>query len=528
MLKSTVDFSETGYFSSIILDYIDGHSNVSEFYKYAPALESFANVIKDKQAELIDRKILVEVLNEQNRPLPDSIKVQENILSLQDNTSFTITTGHQLCIFTGPLYFFYKIISTIKLTQALKNKYPEYNFIPIYWMAGEDHDFEEINHIHLYGKKIVWEQEQKGPTGKISTKGLKDLLEELKISMGTSENALLLASIFEDAYSHPTLAEATRRLIHALFGMYGLVTIDGSDKRLKNNFSSILKDDILNNSNFKLVQESINSITKKQYKVQVNPRPINCFYMLDGLRERIEKSGEEYIVLNTQIRFTENTLLNEIETYPERFSPNVVLRPLYQEKTLPNLAYIGGPGELAYWLEYKRLFAHHHVNFPILVLRNCVMLLDSTISDRLKKAFIDKDVIFQSVDDLIRIMIQKNGSEISFDAEEKSFKELFEKIKSKAGKADTSLMDMVEAELQKQLKTFKIIESKVLKAEKQKQEIAINQLKKIKGKLFPDGQLQERFENFIPYFIKYGPAFAAELIVQFDALQKQFIILSES
>jgi bacillithiol biosynthesis cysteine-adding enzyme BshC len=527
MHKTGIDFSETGNFSKLILDYLNGNPDLSPFYKYTPALESFKKAMDDKGKETIDRPLLQAVLKEQNSPFQHFTLVQKNIDLIKQPNSFTVTTGHQLCAFTGPLYFIYKIISTIVLSRKLKEAYPDCNFIPVYWLASEDHDFEEVNHIHLYGKKIVWEQEQKGATGPITTHSLKPVLETLQTLMGTSENASSLMAIFEKSYSKPNLSDATRYLVSELFCAYGLLVIDASDARLKKVFSKIIKADFIENENFRLVHESIEALSKQQVKAQVTPRKVNCFYMLEGLRERIEQAENGYIVCNTSIHFTKAALLSELENHPERFSPNVVLRPLYQEKIMPNLAYIGGPGELAYWFEYKKMFEFHKINFPVLMLRNCALLIDKTSIERLNKMQLQAHELFIPLEDLIKLLVKKNGADYSFVEEEENLKATYESIKTKAEKVDITLKGMVEAELQKQINALKGIEGKVLKAEKLKQEVSINQLKKIKEKLFPDNKLQERHENFIPYYIQYGEGFIKELLEIFDPFEKQFLLLSE-
>jgi bacillithiol biosynthesis cysteine-adding enzyme BshC len=527
MHQSLINFKETGYFSKLILDYIEGNPILQPFFKYLPEPQSFKQVILDKQTEGTDRTLLASVLNDQNKIFKAFEVLQKNIELINDVKTFTVTTGHQLCLFTGPLYFLYKIITTIALATTLKKSYPEYNFVPIYWMASEDHDFEEVNHIHLYGKKIVWDQDQKGAMGGIPVHSITNLIEELKPLMGTSENAINLLAIFETAYSRSNLAEATRYLVSTLFGPYGLVTLDASDARLKNTFSSILKADLFENKTFDLVNETIGLLSEHQYKIQVNPRQINCFYMHDGLRARIEKSGTEFHVVNTTIRFTEQELLKELEDHPERFSPNVVLRPLYQEKILPNLAYIGGPGELVYWLEYKKAFDFYGINFPVLMLRNCYLLVDASQNERLQKNNVHANELFAPVEELIKAMAKRSGGDLDFSNEEDQLIALFEGIREKAGKTDITLKGMVEAELQKQVNALKNIESKVLKAEKQKQEVAINQIRKIRDKLFPNDKLQERHDNFIPYYIKYGPEFIHELIAEADPFIKEFTILTK-
>jgi bacillithiol biosynthesis cysteine-adding enzyme BshC len=526
--KSEISLSETGYFPGLLLDYISGNNNIRNLYTYRPEIEAFKQAIDDKSKEAVNRELLVTVLKAQYSSVPDNKLQTDTIERLKDNNTFTVCTGHQLCLFTGPLYFIYKILSTINLAEALKKHYPACNFVPVYWMAGEDHDFEEVKSINLFGKKLRWENpDAKGAVGQLSTASLKPVIDEFRQIAGESGNAKELVQLFEDAYlKHPNLAEATRYLVHRLFGEYGLVIVDGSDVRLKKEFVSIIKDDIFNSTNQKLVNQTIEEFEKSGIKAQVNPRAINCFYMLDNIRERIELNGETYNVLNTSITFTKEQLQQELIGHPERFSPNVVLRPVYQQKILPNLAYIGGPGEIAYWLEYKRMFDFHKISFPVLIPRNFALLLDAKSDQQLQKlGFTIKD-LFNDAELLVKEFVNKNaGAALSLAEQEKQLSDLYAVIATKATVVDPTLKGSVEAELQKALNSLKSIENKLVRAEKQKQETSINQIKKLKDKFFPGDVLQERFDNIAPYYLKSGKQLIGDLKAAFDPLDYKMLVL---
>lgn len=305
MKKSFLDFSKTGILSPLVSDYLKDVKSLSDYYIFRPEINSFEKAIEQKQKENINRKVLVEVLNGQYKNIFQNnfefnVKVISNIELLNSENAFTVCTGHQLNIFTGPLYFLYKIITTINLSEELKKHYPQFNFIPVYWMASEDHDFEEINHIHLFGKKIEWKQDKKGASGRITTETIKSVLQELKAIIGESENSKKLLQLFEQSYlENKNLADAARYLVHNLFSKYGLVIIDGNDKKLKALFSEIMKDDMLNNTAFKKVNETISKFGS-HYKAQVNPREINLFYLQENARERIERSNSQFTIHNLQ------------------------------------------------------------------------------------------------------------------------------------------------------------------------------------------------------------------------------------
>ena len=299
-MKATyIDYKDTECFSSAVIRYIENDPALSPFISYPPNLTGFEQAINNRKVTG-DRTLLVKVLKQQYAPISASHKfseiVEQNVeLLLSDNT-FTITTGHQLNIFTGPLYFIYKIVTAINLANDLKKQFPGKNFVPVYWMATEDHDFEEINHTHIHGKKIVWTQDQTGATGRLSTQSIKSVLAEYKAILGYSENSLKLGQLIDEAYSAPNLSQATRILVHGLFAKHGLVILDADHHELKNQFSSIISKDIIEQCSFKNIDSSNQELAGIDIEAQVNPREINFFYLRDNLRERIVLEENEYSV----------------------------------------------------------------------------------------------------------------------------------------------------------------------------------------------------------------------------------------
>jgi bacillithiol biosynthesis cysteine-adding enzyme BshC len=527
-----ISLAGTKQFSKLFLDYVNQDKNIVSFYKYEPIIDSFPQAIKDISSQKFNRKLLVEVIAEQDKASKVSQTFEASTANRQlllEEKTFTVCTGHQLCLFTGPLYFIYKIISTINLAEALKKKYPANNFVPVYWMASEDHDFDEVNHVNIFGKKIEWKNKQGGALGKYRNTEIEKLIEELKPILGDSNNAKELIELFQNAYTkHADYSSATRFLVNELFGQYGLVIVDANDARLKKEFAEIIADDIFNNTAFKKVSETISELEKIGFKSQVNPREINIFYLLDNQRNRIVKSNDRFNVVDSAISFTEAELKGELKSHPERFSPNVVTRPLYQQKILPNLAYVGGPGELAYWLEYKAMFDHYKITFPMLVPRNFVMLLDDTISEKLNKLGLEPEDVFLSVNEMaVKYISSISGDKVSFNAEREQLKMQHKSIEEKLSLVDKSLPSAAGAELKRQVNALDALEKKMLRAFKKKNEEAVGQIQKLKDKLLPGNALQERHDNFIPSYLKHGKAFISELKNNLDPFDKRFIILSE-
>ncbi|HEU4790454.1 MAG TPA: bacillithiol biosynthesis cysteine-adding enzyme BshC, partial [Flavobacterium sp.] len=472
------------------------------------------------------REVLVTVLKNQYSKIPTSDLTKQNIEALSSSDTFTITTGHQLNLFSGPLYFLYKIISTINLTKELKTKYPSQNFVPVYWMATEDHDFEEINYFSFKGKKFHWNRESTGPVGRLSTEGLDDFLEIFALEIGSSTNANTIKKLFEDSYlKHSNLADATRYLANALFGSAGLVILDADNLELKRNFIPYIKDELLNQTSFKAVTETIEKL--KDYSVQVNPREINLFYIEDNLRERIILENGIYKVNHTKIEFTESEILELLESNPEKFSSNVIMRPLYQEVILPNLCYIGGGGEIAYWFELKSFFASAKVTFPILLLRNSVLLATEKQNKKADKLNLTWSDLFTKQASLINRITQKlSDFPIDFTEQKEVLKKQFEVLLELANHTDKSFLGAVKAQETKQTKGLESLEKRLLIAQKRKFHDELQRIIDLQNELFPNQSLQERQANFSEFYLENGERLIPQIMNQLKPLEQNFNIIT--
>lgn len=528
MNKQTITYKDTGYFSNTMLDYIAAKESIQPFYNNTHSIEGYKKQLEEKQFSDENRTVLVDALSNQYKGIDVSAEVQQSIDSLKQTNTYTVTTGHQLNLFTGPLYFIYKIVSTINLAKELKQNFPEKNVVPVFWMATEDHDFEEINHFNLFGKKHTINSNQTGAVGRMTLDGVDAVFTQLAETLNGRTGLEEIIQKLKNCYqTNKTYTQAVRELVNDLFGKYGLVIIDGDDKKLKGLFVEAFKNELLERNNYNLINSTSDKLVELGYKKQVNPREINLFYLKNDIRERIVFEDNTFKVLNTNIQFSEAEILNELENSPENFSPNAVMRPLYQEVILPNLAYIGGGGELAYWLQLKVMFANNNVVFPILVLRNSAMLVDGGTKKKINKLGLSTEQLFMPYDDLIKHYL-KEGADIILDlkSEERAVELVFDDIVKKAGEIDPSLQGMIKAELQKSLKSLKNIEGRLVKAEKQKEQVAINQIKGIKDKLFPNNSLQERKENFLYAYLLFGEGFIDSLIEQLNPFEQEFAILS--
>jgi bacillithiol biosynthesis cysteine-adding enzyme BshC len=531
MPTDCISYQNSGYFSPLMNDYLKQKSNLQSLYNRFPSLENFEAQIIEKEINFNSnkkekREILVSVLEKQYAEINTSDKTLNNIKLLNDSNTFTITTGHQLNLFSGPLYFLYKIISTINLTTALKAKYPKNNFVPIYWMATEDHDFDEINYFNFKGRKFRWNKESTGPVGRLSNEGLADFFEVFAQELGSGKNAEAIKRLFQESYlNHANLADATRFLANGLFGEYGLVILDADNPNLKRTFIPYIKEELTQQTSHKKVIETIEKL--KNYTIQVNPREINLFYMEDDLRERIILENGIYKVNNTKIEFSETEILELVENHPEKFSPNVIMRPLYQEVILPNLCYIGGGGEIAYWLELKSFFDAMKVTFPLLLLRNSALLATEKQNKKADKLGLSWSDLFSKQKDLVNIKTaQLSEFPIDFTVQKEHLQKQFEALLAIANQTDKSFLGAVKAQEAKQIKGLENLEKRLLKAQKRKYSETLERITDLQNELFPNKSLQERQANFSEFYLENGNDFIDKLIATLKPLDANFEIIT--
>jgi bacillithiol biosynthesis cysteine-adding enzyme BshC len=521
----SIPFHQTKAFSTIFLDYIGKSASLEKFYKDYPSEENFLKAIQNKTFPTKKREILVKSLYAQYEGLAISEVLRKNIEDLRLPNTFTVTTAHQPNIFFGQLYFVYKILTTIKLAARLKEKFPAYNFVPVYWMGSEDHDFEEISHFRLFGKTYRWETSQKGAVGRMCPHEIKEIFQSLPEKVPS----------FEEAYlQQPTLAKATAYAVNQFFGEKGLVVINGDDATLKKNLIRVFQNELLYQKSGEIVREDSQKLEQLGYKAQVNPRNINLFYLDENLRERIELVDGKYRVVNTDLYFSEKDILQMAEERPEVFSPNAVLRPVYQEACLPNLAYVGGPGELAYWLQLKNTFEYHQkhsvddLQYPILFPRMFALMLQKNQHQKIEKLHLGIEDLFLDEISLKKYFVEKNTShDFRLHSELEAIRSTFRAIQQKAQTIDKSLEGSVAAEEQKVLKSIESLEKRLQKAEERNQETQITQVLGLKEKLFPNGNLQERTDNFLNFQLNY-PNWFEELASFIEPFDFQFQVFELS
>ncbi len=492
------------------------------------SVKNFERQILQKKASfsLENRRILLNEVQSKYEQYTHSPKVKSNIQFIQNENTYTITTGHQLSIAAGPMYLIYKIIHVIRLAEELKKEYPENNFVPVFWMASEDHDFEEIQSVEIFSKNLKWESDQKGAVGRFDLTGLDSVKAEIA-SFFENQDESEVASILEE-YDGQNLSDANFKLIHRLFDAYGLIIIDGDNAKLKRAFIPVIEKELTTQFSFKALHKTNEQIIKEGFKLQVNGREINLFYLANQSRERI-LHVEDGFFIEGKGALSLADLLQEVNEFPERFSPNVILRPVYQETILPNLCYVGGIGEISYWLQLKGVFDAINLPYPMIQVRTSILWIDSVMSKKIEKVSLVLEDLFKDISKVKKHYLQEfAGDEVDFLELDERVKELKYSIYEKVVKVDVNLEQYAQAEMVKMNKQLDSIKDKLVKTVKQRHDNAMKTIDQIYDKLFPNGGMQERSLNLFSLCSdgKVTPKIAY-LHSIIDPMDPDFIIIRE-
>lgn len=352
---------------SIATDYSNSTADLRSFYRYPAQQPPFEQIITERRQYAVNRAVLIRHLQAQYAGMDTPKLVQNNIALLGRDTTFTVTTGQQPGLFGGPMYVWYKSISCILLCRQLKAQFPALDFVPMFWVATEDHDFEEVNHTWLgFDNATRYSGHFAGAVGRHTIDGGMTSL------TASARNALLIKHYTPGK----TWGRAFVELLNDLFGDEGLVVLDADAPALKQLFIPTLLAEAVEGQSYPLLQAQAQKLEALGYKAQLAPREINLFYLTNEMRQRLMKiSGNTWGLADGDKTWTEAQLRDEIQAQPERFSPNAALRPVYQEAILPNLCYVGGWGEIAYWLELLPAFDLYKTFYPLVLPRASALLI---------------------------------------------------------------------------------------------------------------------------------------------------------
>lgn len=523
-----IPFTDIPQFSFKDKFYKTQTDQLQEFISYLPSIEEVAKAISERKKFPLDRASLKDYMSGQYARITASDLQMGNIEKLASENTFTVTTAHQPCLFGGPAYYFYKIFSTIHLAGVLHQAYPEYNFVPVFVNGGEDHDFDEVNHMHIFGKTIRWETDQTGSVGRFHLDNLDKALGELKDIVGVNDTGLAFVDILEKAYAQSIdYNDFVFRWVNEYFSKWGLLVVSMDDKSLKNIFRSYMEKEIFDMPSQALVEKTQEELSHYGFKAQAYAREINIFYLRDQIRERIVFDGELYHVHNTEYSFSIDDMRRELTEYPDRFSPNVVTRPLFQEVILPDVAFVCGGGEVAYWIERKSQFEFFQVFYPMIIRRNSVMVIPRKQADNIEKTGLNVRDFTGNESDIVQKYLELHTSQdIHLEKYKHQIQLILDEVQHVSTQVDKTLEGYVGKEGHNIMKTLDNIESRIIKAVKNKESIQLNKISNIYSKLHPEGKLQERFEHFLQFEMGTQDNLKDYLVEILNPFEKDFLVVT--
>jgi len=487
------------------------------------SVESILRYANERKS-LTNRDVIVQAIRDTLASVAITDVQEINLRHLSNDNTLTVTCGHQLNVFGGPIYVAYKIQSVINLCAILNKESATKKFVPVFWLASEDHDIEEVSSFHFYGESRKWQTEQTGACGRMKPNGIVDLISNLFQSTDFSIPGNDLKALMEAAYSKSSLAEATVHLVNHWFGNQGLLILNPDNPRLKRAFLEVVKKDLQAGQTKALVDATSEKLKALGYHNQANAREVNYYYLSHGERQRIDRSGDGEFQIGSERKVSLDALIDELENNPGALSTNVITRPVYQEFALPNVVFVGGAGELSYWLQLAGAFKALGVPYPILLQRNSFMLVPYKTAKTIEKIGLKPNNCFSTRDEQIRHMMAELG-DLDFGQELETIENAFGSIARKAGDVDFTLVRAAEAELAQSIARVDHLKAKMLRALKQKNETRLTQLDKVRSVLFPSEGLQERQWGLAEAMVKFSPDVLDVIKENADPLNSDFVIL---
>ncbi len=543
----TADFNKLPNFSKLFLDYVSGDEEISKklnpfFNAHFRSNEDFFKVIDSKiqnynANRYFDKSLLIEILKRQNMDFGGNDKTASNIELLKNDDTFAVVTGQQVGIYTGNMYTIYKTITTIKLAENLKTRFPQFNFVPVFWLESEDHDLEESNHVHIINKqnelvRVGFEdpasegEEENPKRSAIPVGGIK-----FDESIQTI-NAQLFDGLMETDYKGNVTGKvssfyspgndfktAFARMLSWMFGEHGLVFVDPADKEIKKLLTPVFEKELMTSPRLCEALIDTSAELEKNYDLQVKPKVINLFFLHNGNRLLIEpRDNDRFALKNSKRRFDREELMNILFESPELFSPNVVLRPICQDYLLPTVAYVGGPSEISYFAQFKSAYNHYDLTMPVIFPRASVTVLENKITKFVKnynvsfeEIFDHKALITKVVNKLSEVKIDDEVSKVQ-DELNKAFYEL----KNMTAKVDQTLLSGVDNLKERMNQNLEQFKGKLINAQAKKSDVATNQIDKVVNNIFPNHSLQERVINVLYFLNKYGENFINKLFNEIE------------
>jgi bacillithiol biosynthesis cysteine-adding enzyme BshC len=517
--------------SPLVNDYFHAYEKVESFFsgnfREIAAFEAVAERVGSRD---LSRNEITTILREQNTQYGCGQSTLQNIDRLNDQNTFAVVTGQQVGLFSGPLYTIYKTITVIKLAGML-NEQCEGDFVPVFWMASGDHDLEEIDHADIINsqnqvERIVCDLDvpnTKAPASTFRiTPQISECIEKLRISTHESEFKKNILSTLSQVYSEKrSFVDAFASWMMHLFGKTGLVCIDATHPEFKSLGKEIFGLEIKEHSpSTDRVLDTSKRLAELDYPVQVQLHEgILDLFVGDQKRETVRIQDSDFLIGDSKSPISEQDLLSRLEKEPHHFSPNVLLRPLYQDALLPTVAYVGGPGEIAYFAQLKGVYEHFGLPMPVIYPRKNVTLLETRTANILDQYGLSVEEIWRKgsgvIHGVISGQIPQTASEM-LDSIVERLREDLQSLQDELVRVELSLEKAVDQAQGKIEYQISFLEKKILQASKKRHETIRQQLIKTVNTLFPNRKPQERVLNITPFLFKYGESLIDRLFGAID------------
>jgi len=521
-----IPFNKLPGFNDFFNDYIADFNSLKEFFNYNYSdKESIFKSIVDKEENYLNKKLftrgeLADILMIQNKFFNASDAAVENIELLRQDNTFAVVTGQQTGILTGNLYTIIKAINTCQLAKKLSGDFPDYNFVPVFWLEADDHDFLEVNNINVFDKENKLAKLEYFENGTPQEKYLKsvnsvnfdEFIEKFKTDLSESilktdfSEALFdfINRSYKPGISFPI---AFARFLNYLLGDLGIVFCNPADKEIKKLLIPVFEKEL--NTYPETCERVIetSAFMEQKYEPQVKPQPINVFYIHNNHRHLIEPRPENIFALkNSRQKFEKALLIEQLYAAPENFSGNVILRPVCQDYLLPTVAYVAGPSEIAYFGQFKNVYEFFDIKMPVIYPRVSVTLLENRVSKFLNNSGLTLEELFDEKKVTAKFMNKIN--ELKVDDLFANFKDELNALYYSFGidleKIDKNLLNAFKNKNEKYLESLDFLKEKFVESQVQQNESSINKLKTAIQSVYPEEVLQERFINIVYYLNKYG------------------------
>lgn len=519
----SVNFSEITGFSKLYSDYIENYQKTADFFAadftdFDSHPGVFSKILAKNRPYAGELK---EIITNQYKRLTPSLKTFHNLNLLDKKNTLFVITGQQMGLFGGPLYTIYKIITSLKLAISLAEKFPSYNFIPLFWLEADDHDLKEVNYVKLFTedggvKRIGFPEEPEAPEKRFSVGDvlfddtLYTVMDEFDSSLRNSDFKNRILEQLRSSYlPGSSYKESFKSLLFRLFDEHGLILFDPTESIVKKLLRPVFLHEV---ENYRLHLEKLIRVSAQleiNYHAQVKVRPVNLFMKYENERFALEPDEEnDFRLRRKKYSLSTEELTKLIETEPGRFSPNVILRPLCQDYLFPTAYYIGGPGEIGYFAQISTLYEEFALQMPIIYPRASATLIEKSISNILAKYNFTPEDIFRFNENLVetglQLITESNLSE-QFDSVTSEIEKLLVVLKTEISKVDKTIGDASDNTKRKIQSYLSELKSKAVDAEKRKHETSVRQLTKLLNAVFPENSLQEREINYFYFANKYGP-----------------------